>query len=768
LLQLRALLTRFADPQGPCFASSPSVQTIMVSRLACGDHVHGDECRYRVAWAINPHMRPGAVSFEAACRQHASFVDALVALGACVVELPFVHGAYDSVFVKDVALLIERRALLAHPRYAERERELASRGERLRRHGFEVVVDASAPLWEGGDVVALPGGNALFLGYGFRSDVRAARWLERRAGVPVIPLQLVDEHLYHLDTALAVLPDGTALACRAALTPDAMRALEHAPGIRDVLEVSRDDALAFGLNILPVGDTVIASACAPAIERRVAERGYRYHVVALDQFHLAGGGAACLTAIVHRDAAPSRRSSVDRLPDIYGAVFRSVVFPAWETHVRRRPVVARWRELERSQWSSLDELTSLQASSLVRLVRHAYDHVPLYRDRWRALDITPDDIRTPDDLRVLPILRRADLQHAGAAWASTEPPFPTIRKQTSGTSGEPLLFGYEPDSEHWRRAVKYRGYAWAGYRPGDRALHFWGAPEPTPPRWPTRLKIAVDRSLRRDLYMPCAVMSDDRLLEVVRAIQRTRPSAIVCYAQAGAELARFILREGLRTWRTIPVICGAERVLSRDRADLELAFGPAVFDTYGCREVMMIGAECEAHAGLHVAMENVIVEIVVTEDGGQRLARDGETGEVVVTDLHNLAMPFIRYANGDIATAGSSRPCACKRALPRIEAVQGRISELLHDGSGAVVSGVAVSFLVQDVSRWVRQFQAVQHRDRSVTINMVVEGELPPASLDAVRRNGERLLAGVDVHVAVVSELPRNPSGKHRLVVVER
>ena len=72
---------------------------------------------------------------------------------------------------------------------------------------------------------------------------------------------------------------------------------------------------------------------------------------------------------------------------------------------------------------------------------------------------------------------------------------------------------------------------------------------------------------------------------------------IVCYAQAGAELARYINRNGLRAWPTIPVICGAERVLPHDRADLEEAFGPAVFDTYGCREVMMIARRVRGARG---------------------------------------------------------------------------------------------------------------------------------------------------------------------------
>ena len=747
----------------------------MMSALACTDHDVEEDCRYQVAWSINPHMSIGSVDFRSAADQHAAYADALRAAGAQVIELPFVHGAFDCVFSKDSALLLERRgvkrALLARLRYAERQREETARADFFERYGFEVVRETDGPSWEGGDVVMSSSGHGMFLGYGPRSRREAALWLERNTGMPVVPLELHDSRLYHLDMALSVLPDGTALVCESALTDDSMRVLERAEGVRQVITVGRDDALAFGLNLVTIGDTVLCGARTPRIAAIIEARGYRIEVVPLDQFHLAGGSAACLVARLHRDPEPlpkPRRTEPRGTMDIYGPVFRSILFPIWETQIRRRPVVERWHELKRTQWLSLDELHATQTTALSRLLDHAYRNVPFYRARFEAVGITPSDIRSPLDLGKLPVLRRADLHGDGRDRESTMPPHPTVRKQTSGTTGEPLLFGYEQDSEDWRRAVKLRGYEWAGYRPGDRALHFWGAPLPTDPPWRQRTKVALDRYLNRDVYIPCAVMSEHRLRDVVDVINRIKPSVLICYAQAGAELARYINRNGLRSWQTIPVICGAERVLPRDRADLEEAFGLSVFDTYGCREVMMIAAECEAHHGLHVAVENLVLEIVVTENGRQRLAREGESGEVVFTDLHNFAMPFIRYANGDIATAGVSRRCSCGRTLPRIQSIQGRNSETLRDGNGSAVSGLALSFLFHDIAGKVRQFQAVQHKDRSVTIRLVLSEQLPAATIEDVRRNGARLLTGCDVRVDVVAELPRGAAGKHNLVVVER
>src|SRR3954452_20278023 len=123
--------------------------------------------------------------------------------------------------------------------------------------------------------------------------------------------------------------------------------------------------------------------------------------------------------------------------------------------------------------------------------------------------------------------------------------------------------------------------------------------------------------------------------EVVSAIRRDRPEVLVCYSQAIADLARHVVGRKLRDWDTIPVICGAERLYPADRVVVEEAFGPAVFETYGCREVMLMATECPSHAGLHTSMETLVVEVVVRDGEGaagtSRPARPGELGEVVVT-----------------------------------------------------------------------------------------------------------------------------------------
>ncbi|MSP61028.1 MAG: phenylacetate--CoA ligase family protein [Myxococcales bacterium] len=455
------------------------------------------------------------------------------------------------------------------------------------------------------------------------------------------------------------------------------------------------------------------------------------------------------------------------MSDLYGGLFRKLLFPAWEGVIRSRPTLKILADLQQTEWRGADEILAAQGEALARLITHAYTHVPWYRARLDEAGVRPDAIRAPADLARLPLLTRADARAAGDARCSTAPPRATIRKATSGTMGQPLAFGYDAGSEHWRQATKLRGYGWAGYRPGDRSLHYWGASALPAARLPAA-KVAIDRRLRRETYLNCSVRSDAELARVVESIRRHPPDALLCFTQAGGDLARYIVANGLRSWGTIPVLCGAERLYDADRQALIEAFGPSVFETYGCREVMLIASECERHDGLHVSAENLIVELLVTDGERRREALPGETGEVVITDLHNLGMPFIRYANGDLAVAGPAGRCACGRALPRITSVEGRVTETLRDGQGRKVSGLVFNVLFAGVlAASVRQFQAVQHRDGSITLRLVPTHPLDDGAREQIRATCARYLEGVLVRTEVVEEIPPTKGGKRQVVVIE-
>lgn len=452
--------------------------------------------------------------------------------------------------------------------------------------------------------------------------------------------------------------------------------------------------------------------------------------------------------------------------DLYGRLLAHALFPAFEA-LRGRPTVGLLTDLERSQWGSLDELRARQLKYLRRLVAHAHRHTIYYRGVMERRGILPD-IRELEDLGTFPLLDRETTVATIDQRTATAEPRWVIEKSTSGTTGRPVVVRYNAESRHWRDATRWRGYGWAGYRMGMRALHYWGI-GPAKQSWLARQKVALDHRLKRDLYVDCTPRGESALRRAVDEIRRFRPQVIAAYASGVAALARFVVERGLRDWPTIPVLCGAERLWPQDRHAIEQAFGPA-FETYGSREVMLMGAECENHDGLHVSMETLVVELVVREpDGRTRPAQPGEVGEVVVTDLHNLACPMIRYVTGDLAVARQPTPCSCGRGLERIGPIDGRVADTLRDGMGNPVGGLVFNILFGVLDHVARQFQVVQRIDGSVVLRVVPkDAVLPDRANDAIHGFARKYLPGVSFEIETVSEIALSPAGKRRVVVVER
>lgn len=189
-------------------------------------------------------------------------------------------------------------------------------------------------------------------------------------------------------------------------------------------------------------------------------------------------------------------------------------------------------------------------------------------------------------------------------------------------------------------------------------------------------------------------------------------------------------------------------------------FEAPVFETYGSREFMLMGAECDRHDGMHLTFEQLLLEVV--DDDGQPLA-DGAEGNVVVTDLYNYGMPFVRYLNGDRAVAGFGR-CSCGRGLPTLRQVVGRQLDIVATPDGRRVPGEFFPHLLKDFAV-VRRFQVVQERPDAVLLRLVLAGS-PGAALDDIRTQVAAVLGtSVTLEVEVVDDIPLSRSGKLQVVV---
>ncbi|HEY8682483.1 MAG TPA: phenylacetate--CoA ligase family protein [Rhodanobacter sp.] len=441
----------------------------------------------------------------------------------------------------------------------------------------------------------------------------------------------------------------------------------------------------------------------------------------------------------------------------YERAFRHVLYPVYETGLRRRHTLAYLADYRRDQWLAPEQLAALQWTRLKQLLEHCYREVPYYRQQWRELGIAPADIHSLDDYARLPVLSKADIRLHGEALKAESWRDRLSYKATGGSTGEPMRFGFTRESNDRRTAVMWRGYEWAGSCMGRRTLFLWGGAvgEPGP------MKLLKDRLYNAAFarhVLNSFSMTEANMAQFADAIDAYRPQVIVAYVGPLVRLAHWLLASGRRVCRPQSIIGAAEALHEFQRAILEEAFGCPAYNTYGCREFMLIASECEERDGLHVNADQLVVELRQPDAAG--------IGEVVITDLFNYGMPFIRYVNGDMATAKAG-VCGCGRGLPLLDRVDGRVLDAIRTPDGHVLPGEFFPHMLKDVPGLTR-FQVVQRRLDQLDLSIVRGPAFDDASLAYIRRETAKVLGdSIELRCHFVDAIALTPSGKLRVTVSE-
>lgn len=420
-------------------------------------------------------------------------------------------------------------------------------------------------------------------------------------------------------------------------------------------------------------------------------------------------------------------------------------------------------QLEQGQWWSPEVIEARRWTQLRRVLQHAYETVPFYRARFDEAGLHPSKLRHRDDFARVPILMRKELQAAGDQLTSTRIPQDHGRTSihvTGGSTGEPVrVLGTAVTSFAWR-VYTLRDHLWhrRDFSQKLAVIRFMEQGTADPPRgtqsrnWGTATQGMPTG--------PCAILTIHSTTEQqAHWLAEQNPAYLLTYPSAILALTRFCAKHGIALPALREVRTFGEVLEPQVREAVRETWGVPVVDSYSSEEFGYLALQCPDHPHYHVQADNVLVE-VLHDDG--RPCQPGEIGRVLVTHLHNFAMPLIRYFIGDYAEVGE--PCSCGRNLPVLTQILGRQRNMFTLPGGEtrwpMVDARDISAAFDDLPP-ISKFQLVQKSVEQIDVNLVVARALTQQEEETIRGYLQQGLGyAFDVNFRYVDDIPRSPRGK--------
>jgi len=410
--------------------------------------------------------------------------------------------------------------------------------------------------------------------------------------------------------------------------------------------------------------------------------------------------------------------------------------------------------LESSSYTR-EEWWSQQQESLVAIMRHAATHVPHYRSK--SLPMPSGAHEAVMALGEWPVLEKSEVQAAGtsmiagAGWSGRR-----YEIHTGGTTGRALCVYTNAKALQENYAFYERQKRWAGVAADARVATFAGrtivpVASTYGPYW--RRNLAANQLLMSSYHLSSRTIDD-----YIDTLADFGPALIDSYPSSLEPIARRIVNRGDHPVRPVAVITSSETLFPEVRGLLTAAFGCKVFDHYGSAEMAAFVTQC-SHGGYHANPEFGFLELL---DADGRPVPPGVDGEVVATGFINPVMPLIRYRLGDMARWAVA-PCPCGSSFPGIEAIAGRVDDVIITPTGRRVGRLDPIFKAVGSLHEARIIQIAPHKVRMELV--VTQAFSAEDESNLVNELKARIGNEMVIEVLKCGSLPRTVGGKLRSVV---
>ena len=394
-----------------------------------------------------------------------------------------------------------------------------------------------------------------------------------------------------------------------------------------------------------------------------------------------------------------------------------------------------------------ETILTYQKKQLERLLRHAYQTTPYYHELLKT--------DSPDISQILPLEKQIVRKHLEKLCSEAFTPQQRIRNATGGSTGTPLTFYQDRNYWNQRNLSVYYFDRWAGWDFGEPQLILWGAQVDLEDK--NNWKQALNTYWRNQHWLNSFQLTDSMMHGTFQKMQRWHPKTILAYPSSLYQFAKFISENNLSPrWNLKGIISSAEMLHPHYRALAESVFNTKIYNRYGGREVGLIAMEC-TEGRMHINCRDIYLEV----DSADPYTKPGD---LLVTQLNNYTMPFIRYRIGDIGRL-SDEMCPCGNQLPVLAELLGRSTATFRTKTGALIHGGYFTQQFYNLDG-VTQFQLIQETLEKCILKLVINEQWKKETGDhIVQKVQDALGAEVTVKIEFVDEIPLSKSGKRAFTI---